>query len=187
MQCIPGSMKKWNPIECREFNAAWLNAVDTCSMIECCGLLAARPKVFRMNAVDTCSMIECRGFFAAWPKSSRFNAGDFLQHVPKHPDWIRWITCSMIECSGFYAAWPKASRLNAVDSMQRHWMQKTPCIVAQWIPYVFSWVHAVRPNASRLNAVGFMQHCQKYPDWVQWIPCSVIECSGFHALWLNAV
>ena len=99
---------------------------------------------------------------------------------------MRWITCSMIECSGFYAAWPKSSWLNAVDSMQRHWMQKTPCIVAQWIPYVFSGVHAVRPNAFRLNEVDFMQHCQNYPDLMQWIPCSEaqgipIECSEFNA------
>ena len=93
---------------------------------------------------------------------------------------------SKIECSGFYAAWPKASRLNAVDSMQRHLMQKTPCIVAQWISYVFSGVHAVRPNASRLYAVDFMQHGQKYGDWMQWIPCCMIECSVLYAAWPKA-
>ena len=63
--------------------------------------------------------------------------------------------------------------------MQPHWMQMTPCIVAQWIPIVFSAVDAVRPNASRLNAVDYMQHGQKHPDWRQWIPCSMIECTGF--------
>ena len=111
------------------------------------------------------------------------------------------IPCSVIEWSGFYEAWPKASWLNAVDSMQRHWMQRISCIVVQWIPTVCTGVHEARPNASRLNAVDFfaawskasrlnagesMQH-----DWMQCTPFSVvncipIECSGFHAAWLNA-
>jgi len=26
-----------------------------------------------------------------------------------------------------------------------------------------------------------------HPDGMQWILCSMIECSGFHAAWLNAV
>ena len=101
---------------------------------------------------------------------------------------MQWILCSMMECSGFYAAWPKASRLNAVDYMQHHWMQRIPCIVAQWIPIVCSGVDAARPKPSWLNAVDSM-HC----DWLQcipcsvrkWIPieckdlCSITECSGF--------
>ena len=121
---------------------------------------------------------------------------------------MQWILCSIIECSGFYAAWPKASRLNAVDPKQRHWMQRIPCIVAQWILIVCSGVYAARPNhrdwmlwiiwsmahimhsetkSSRLNAVDSMKR-----DWLQCNPCSVvkcipIECRGFHALWLNAV
>ena len=107
MQCILCSVKKWNPIECSGFYAAWL------------------------NAVDFCSMIECSGFFEAWSKASWFNAVNFLQHVPIHPDRMHWIPCSMIECRGFYAAWPKASRLNAVDFMQHHWMQWIPCILIE--------------------------------------------------------
>ena len=98
-----------------------------------------------------------------------------------HPDWRQWIPCNMIECSGFFAAWPKASWLNAVDSMQRHWMQKTPCIVVQWIPIVFSGDHAVSTNATWVNALDFMQNGPKHPDWMQWIPCSMIKCSGFYA------
>ena len=30
-----------------------------------------------------------------------------------------------------------------------------------------------------------MQHGPNHPFWMQWIPCSVIECRGFHALWRN--
>ena len=30
-----------------------------------------------------------------------------------------------------------------------------------------------------------MQHGKIHPDWMQWIPCSVIECSRFHAAWSN--
>ena len=121
---------------------------------------------------------------------------------------MQWILCSMMECSGFYAAWPKASRLNAVDSMQRHWMQRIPCIVAQWILIACSGVHAARPNhpdwmlwiiwsmaqiipiecsgfhAAWLNAVYSMQCEEKVHYWMQWILCSMIECSRFHAAWL---
>ena len=32
-----------------------------------------------------------------------------------------------------------------------------------------------------------MQRCKMHPDWAQWIPCSVIECRGFHAARFNAV
>ena len=164
MQWIPCSMVKSIPIERSVFHEAWLNGS-------------------RLNAVDymqhgsnhtdwmqwtPCSVIECSGFHAPWKME---------------PYWMQWILCSMIECSGFYAAWPKASRLNAVDSMQRHWMQKIQCILAQWIPIVSSGVHAVRPNASRTNAVDFMQHGQNHPDWMQWIPCIVIECGLIHAAW----
>ena len=126
----------------------------------------------------SCRVIECSEVHAVWRNGTLLNALDFMQH-----DWMQWI----------YAAWPKASWLNAVDSMQRHWMQRIPCIVAQWIPIVCSGVHAVRPNASRLNAVDSMQSGKMHPYWMQWIPCSVIECSGFQAAWrrngtlLNAV
>ena len=30
-----------------------------------------------------------------------------------------------------------------------------------------------------------MQSGKMHPDWMQWIPCSVVECSGFHAGWRN--
>ena len=30
-----------------------------------------------------------------------------------------------------------------------------------------------------------MQPGKMHPDWMQWIPCSMIECSGFHAAWRN--
>ena len=76
--------------------------------------------------------------------------------------------------------------------MQRHWMQKTTCILAQWIPIVFSsWrseaqcipiecsgVYAAWRKASRLMAVDIhalwlnkvlsMQRGEMHPDWTQW-------------------
>src|SRR5512137_2913206 len=64
-------------------------------------------------------------------------------------------------------------------------MKRIPCIVAQWIPIVCSGVQAARPSASRLKEVDFMEHGPKLPDGMQWIPCSVVECRIFHALWRN--
>ena len=219
MHCIPFSVKKWNPIECSGFHAAWLNAVDfmkhapkhpdwmqwiPCSVIECSVIHAAWLNASRLNAVYSiqrdwmqcipCSVkkrytIECSEYYAAW-----LNAVDSMQH-----DW----------CSGFYTAWPKVFRLNAVDSMQRNWMQKIQCILAKWIPIVCSGVYAARQNASDwmqwilssmaqnipiefsgfpaawLNAVYSMQRGKMHPHWMQWFPCSVIECSVFHAAWRN--
>ena len=126
-------------------------------------------------------LIECTGFNGA-----SLNAEDSMHCVAIDPycmQWSQWseAKCIPIECTGLYAAWPKASQLNAVDSMQRQWMQKIPAL---W------------RNGSRLYAVESMQcdECmdsrqpgKMHPDWMQWIPCSVIECSGFHAAWLNAV
>ena len=34
-----------------------------------------------------------------------------------------------------------------------------------------------------MNAVDSMQCGAMDPDGMQWIPCSVIECSGFNADW----
>ena len=86
---------------------------------------------------------------------------------------MQGILCSKIECSGFHAAW-----LNAVDSMQwgpmhPDWMLWIIWSMAQIIPTECSGFHA-----AWLNSVDFMQH-----DWMQWIPCSVIECSGCYAAW----
>ena len=135
--------------------------------------------------------MECSGLFAAW-----LNAVSSMQH-----DWMQWILCSMaqcfpIECSGFHAAW-----FNAVDSMQLEKLKPIECFGfhaewfkavdsmqhRKWFPNECSGFHTAWFNASQLNAVDFMQH-----DWMQWIPCSIvqlipIECSGFHAAWLNAV
>ena len=109
-----------------------------------------------------CSMMECSAFYAAWPNASRLNAVEFMQHGPKHLDWM----------CGFHSLW-----LNSVCSMQSvqmhpDWMQWSLCSVKKWNP---------------LNVVDFMQH-----DWMQWIPCIMIECSWFYAAWpkasrLNAV
>ena len=171
--------------------AAWMNAVD---------ILQHGPKHPDWMQWIPCSVMQCRRLHAlshngsrlysavdaVRPNASRLNAVDFMQHGQKHPDWRQWIPCSMIEYSGLFAPWPKASRLNAVDFMQRHWMQNIPYIVVQWISFVCSGDNAARPNASRLNAVNFMQHGQKYGDWMQWIPCSMIECSVFYAEWRKA-
>ena len=157
-------------------------------------------------------LIECSGFHAAWSVGTLLNAVDFMQHGPKHPDWVHWIQWSIIECRGFHALCCNWSLLYAVESMERgqmhpnwmHWIicsmaqsipiecsgfhaawliAGNPCIVAQWILIVCSGVHAARPKASRLNAVDFMRHGPKHPDWMQWIPCIVIECSELHAAW----
>ena len=191
MQWIFCSMAQSIPIECSGFHAASLNAEDS---LHCC---AMDPDCiqWRPRSEDKCILSECIGFYAAWHKISRLNAADSMQH-----DWMQWILCSIA----------KASRLNAVHCMKRHWMQSIPFIVVQWITIVCSGVHAVRPNASRLNAVDFIQHgpnipieCRGFhavwlnavesmprgpmhPDWMPWIPCSMIECSVFHAAWWNA-
>ena len=131
MQCIPCSMKKWNPMECSGFYTAWL------------------------NAVDSCSMIECIVFSAAWAKASRFNAVDFLQHVPKHPDWMQRIPCSVIECWEFHSLWRNGSRLCAVESMQRGPMH------LDWMQWIL---------CSMIECSGFLQH-----EWMQWIFCSMAQ------------
>ena len=133
------------------------------------------------------------------------DAVDFIQHGPKHSDWMQWIPCSFIECRGFHALWRNGSRLYAVESMQQgpmhpDWMQMILCSMAQIIPIECSMIecslfHAVWINGIPLNAVdlcsiiecsGFLQD-----DWMQWSLCSMtksiqIECSGFHAPSLNA-
>ena len=135
-------------------------------------------------------MIECSGLNAAWLK-----AVDFMQHGPKHPNWMQWITCSMaqiipIECSGLHAAWLNAvdtmhrekwnhiecsglyaAWLNAVDSMQHVWKQWILCSITQCIPIEISGFYAAWPKSSRLNV---------------WIPFIVIEFSVIHAAWSNA-
>ena len=152
-------MAKSIPIEFSGFHAARLNAVYSMQRVKMHTYWMQRSPWI---------VVEFSWFHAAWRNGTLLNAVDL---------------CSKMECSGCYAAWPKASRLNAVDSMQRHLMQRIPCIVAQWIPIVCSGVHAARPNASRLNAMDFMQHHPKHPDWMQWIPCIVIEFSLLHAAW----
>ena len=181
MQCTPFRVVKFIPIECSGFHEAWLNAVF--------------HEVWRngtlLNAVDfmqrhsmqwiSCSMIECSRFYAAWPKASRLNAEYSMPCGAMDPDCMQWSPCSVmnawipcslvkcipIECSGLHAAW-----LNAVDSMQGEEME----------PYLMQWI-----PCSMIECSGFLQHY-----WMQWIPCTLekcilIECSGFHAAWLNAV
>ena len=74
-----------------------------------------------------------------------------------HPDWMQFIPYSVIECSVFHVVLRNGTQLNA------------------------------RILCSITECSGF-----KKQDWMQWILCSMsqsipIECSGFHALWLNAV
>ena len=132
-------------------------------------------------------LIECSGFHAAWSVGTLLNAVDFMQHGPKHPDWVHWIQWSIIECRGFHALCCNWSLLYAVESMERgqmhpDWMHWIICSMAQSIPIecsgfhaasmnaedpmhcgtmdpdLCSGVHAARPNASRWNAVDYMQH-----------------------------
>ena len=153
-----------------------------------------------------CSVIEWIASHGSSDHASRLNAVESMQRGHMHPHWMQMILCSMahiipIECSGFHAAW-----LNEVDSMQHEemepygmqgilcrmiecsgflqhdWMKWIFCSMATNIPIEWS-----RDRAAWLNAVDFMNHGQKHPDTMQRIPCSVIECSGFHASLLNAV
>ena len=135
--------------------------------------------------------IECSGFHAAWRNGSWLNAVDSMQHGPIGLDW----------CTELHAEW-----LNALDSMQRceihpEWMQWIACSVGQCIQVACSGIHAACGNGYRLNAVDSLQNCVIDTNWavdsmhqdsMQWIQCSIvkwipIECSGFHAAWLNAV
>ena len=144
-------------------------------------------------------------------------------------DWMQWIPCILVKCIPIKCSGLHAASLNAVDSMHCAWMQCNPCSVVKCIPiecsgFYAAWLNAVDscsmiecsgcfaawPKASRLNAVDFRQHVPKHPDWMQWIPCSMIEwsgflqhewmqwifcsmspsipieCHGFHAAWWNA-
>ena len=185
MKWIPCSMKKWNPIECRGFYAAWLNAVDSFSMIEWSGFFAAWPQTSRLNAMDSmqrgemhpdwtqciqCSVakwipIQCSGFYEAWPNWSQLNAVDSMHHGAMDPNRMQWNRCSVIECSVFHAEWRHGTQLNAVDFMQHGPKHPIEC----------SGFHVLW-----LNAVNSMQPCKMYPDWMQWIPYSVIKCSQWH-------
>ena len=154
--------------------------------------------------------IECSGFHAAW-----LNAVDYMQHGPKHPDWMQWIPCSVIECRRLPALLCNGSRLYSVETtqwgqMHPEWMHWILCSMAQNIP-----IECSRFHAAWLNAVDFMQHSQIIPikcsglheaslnaeysihcgamdhNCVQWSPCSEakcisIECSGFYAASLKA-
>ena len=111
-----------------------------------------------------CSMaqsipIECSGFHAAW-----LNAVDFLQHGQKNPGWMQWIPCSVIECRN-------SRHCGAVDLFCMQWR---PCSEAQCIPIECSGFYAMW-----LSAVDSMQHEVMEPYWMQWVLCSMIECSGF--------
>ena len=142
MQCIPCSVKKWNPIECKDF---------------------------------------MQHYWMQWIQKARLNAVDFMQHGPKHPDRMQWIPCSVVECREFHALWRNGSRLYAVESMQ--WDEGMDSMqpvkmhpdCMQWIP------------CSVIECIGFyscyLMQCNSC-SLVKWIP---IECSGFHAAWLSAV
>ena len=148
-----------------EMEPYWMRG-SLCSMIECsgflqnnwmqwifCSMAQSIPIEYSglhaasMNARIPCIvaqwiLIVCSGVHAAKPNASRLNAVRFMQHGPKHPDWMQCTPCSVvkcirIECNGLHAGW-----LNAVDVMQhgpKHpdWMQWIPCIVIE-----FSLLHA---------------------------------------------
>ena len=136
-------------------------------------------------SVGQCIQVGCSGIHAACSNGYRLNALYSLQHCvidtnwavdSMHQDSMQWIQCSVVnwmpsECSGFHAVWPNGSRLNSVDSMQRYWMQ---WILCRWC--------SVNP----LNEADSMQLGRIDTDWMQWIPCSVIECTAFHAALCNA-
>ena len=148
--------------------AAWMNAVD---------FLQLGPKhpdlmEWILGSISQNIPIECSGYHAAW-----LNAVDFMHNGQKHPDWRQWIPCSVIEYRGLHVLCQNGSRLYSVQltqwgPMHPDWMQWNLCSMAK------TW---------RLDAVDSLLH-----DWMQSILCSMaqnipIECSGFHAAWLNAV
>ena len=145
IQLIPCSVKKWNPIECRGFYAA------------------------RLNAVDSMKHDWMQWIYAAWPKASRLYAVESMQRCPVHPDWMQWIICSMaqnipIKCSGFYAAW-----WNEVYSIQSEVMEH---YCRQWI--LCSMIECSGFHEAWLNVVDSMQSGALYLDWMKWIPCSLV-------------
>ena len=93
MQCNPCSVVKCIPMECSGFHAAPLNAEDSLHFG------AMDPDCMQWSPFSEAQCIP-------------LNAVDFMQHGPKHPDWV----------SGFHAVWCNWFSLNAL----------IPCIKAQW-------------------------------------------------------
>ena len=105
MQWSLCSVKKWNPIECSGFYAAWFNAVDSMQHVWMQWILCSMAQSIP---------IECSGFHAA-----SLNEEDSMHCGAKDPDCMQWSRCSEaqiipIECSGFHALW-----VNSDYSMQR--------------------------------------------------------------------
>ena len=103
MQCNPCSVVKCIPIECSGFHAAPLNAEDSLHFG------AMDPDCMQWSPFSEAQCIP-------------LNAVDFMQHGPKHPDWV----------SGFHAVWCNWFSLNAL----------IPCIKAQWFLIECTGFHA---------------------------------------------
>ena len=103
MQWIPCSLVKCIPIECSGFHAASLNAEDSLHFG------AMDPDCMQWSPFSEAQCIP-------------LNAVDFMQHGPKHPDWV----------SGFHAVWCNWFSLNAL----------IPCIKAQWFLIECTGFHA---------------------------------------------
>ena len=163
MKCIPYSVKLWNIIVGSGFYAPWLSAVDSMKH-------------------DWMQWILCSMAQSIPIEYSGFHEDSMNARIPSIV--AQWIP---IVCSGVDAARPKASRLNAVDSMHCEWIQFTPYRLVKCIPVEWSGLHALC-----YNSVDSMQREEMEPYWMQWILCSMMECSGFNAAWpkasrLNAV
>ena len=181
---IDTNWMQWIPcikIQCRGFNeAVWnasrVNAVDSLqcgpmdpdwmqwipwSMIECTGSDAALWNASRVNEVESMQrdwmpLIPCRV-----ANVSQLNAVYSMQHCAMDPDGMQRI----------HAMWPKGTWLNAGDPMQHYWMQWILCRVVQCISIIEMY-------SMPLDVID--------TDSMEWIPCSVTECTGFHAAVWNA-
>ena len=152
MHCIPCSVKKWNPIECSGFYAAWTKASWLSALDSMEHHWMQRIPCIVLQLI----LIVCSGVNGARPNASRLNALDYMQHGPKHPNWMQWIPCSVNECR----------RFQHCGAMDPDCLQWSPCSKAQCIPMECSGFYAAWPKSSRLNAVDYMQHdCSSVIDY----------------------
>ena len=142
MQWSPCSEAQGIPIECSGLYAAWpktsrLNAVDSlqhdrmqcnpCSVVKCIPIECSGFHAASLNAEDSLHFGAMDPDCMQWSPFSEaqcipLNAVDFMQHGPKHPDWV----------SGFHAVWCNWFSLNAL----------IPCIKAQWFLIECTGFHA---------------------------------------------
>ena len=116
------SMAKWIPSECSGFHAVSLNAVDSMQHDWMQWILQHDWMQWIPCSLVKCIPIECIGFHAAW-----LNSVYSRQNEAMEPYWMKCILFSMIECSGF---------------LQHEWMQWIFCSMSPSIPIECRGFHA---------------------------------------------